>query len=241
MIPARRRSCPAKRAAGRTPATPSSSARSQRFSTPCPQTRRTPNTSTPRSKATCSARTPTAARRRTFRYLKELYLLRPDSLLFRALRDLWPDDPEARPLLAGLCALARDPVFRASSTAIIRSVARRHAHLRRSGRRRSASTSPASYSESTLAKIGRNTFSSWEQTGHLAAGERATKVRTRATCRPAERRVRAAARPPRGRSRAGPVRDAVGAGARPAHVAPGRPRRRRPRSAGCSSSATPAA
>jgi hypothetical protein len=29
------------------------------------------------------------ARRRTFRYLKELYLLRPDSILFRALRDLW--------------------------------------------------------------------------------------------------------------------------------------------------------
>src|SRR3954449_3307929 len=59
------------------------------------------------------------ARRRTFRYLKELYLLRPDALLFRALRDLWDDDQGARPLLAGVCALARDPVFRASSTAII--------------------------------------------------------------------------------------------------------------------------
>ncbi len=35
------------------------------------------------------------SRRRTFRYLKELYLLRPDSLLFRALRDLWPMDPAA--------------------------------------------------------------------------------------------------------------------------------------------------
>src|SRR5215210_7012842 len=58
------------------------------------------------------------ARRRTFRYLRELYLLRPDSLLFRALRDLWAVDVEARPLLAGLCALARDSVFRASSAAI---------------------------------------------------------------------------------------------------------------------------
>ncbi len=46
------------------------------------------------------------ARQRTFRYLRELYLLRPDSLLFRALRDLWRLDPDARPLLAGLCALA---------------------------------------------------------------------------------------------------------------------------------------
>src|SRR5262245_9235280 len=35
------------------------------------------------------------ARRRTLRYLKELYLLRPNSILFRALRDLWPDDPDA--------------------------------------------------------------------------------------------------------------------------------------------------
>ncbi|MBA3358388.1 MAG: hypothetical protein H0U20_02905, partial [Thermoleophilaceae bacterium] len=58
------------------------------------------------------------ARRRTFRYLKELYLLRSDALLFRALRDLWPVDEPARPLLAGLCALARDAVFRASSAAI---------------------------------------------------------------------------------------------------------------------------
>ena len=44
---------------------------------------------------------------------------------------------------------------------------------------------PGSYSDSTLAKIGRNTFSSWEQTGHLAAGEPAKKVRVRAVCRPA--------------------------------------------------------
>ena len=50
------------------------------------------------------------ARQRTLRYLRELYLLRPDSLLFRALRDLWTDDPAGQPLLAGLCALARDPV-----------------------------------------------------------------------------------------------------------------------------------
>ena len=52
------------------------------------------------------------SRQRTLRYLRELYLLRPDSILFRALRDLWTDDPAGQPLLAGLCALARDPAFR---------------------------------------------------------------------------------------------------------------------------------
>jgi hypothetical protein len=33
-----------------------------------------------------------------------------------------------------------------------------------------------------LAKIGRNTFSSWEQTGHLEAVARTRKVRRRAIC-----------------------------------------------------------
>src|SRR4051812_49831456 len=58
------------------------------------------------------------SRRRTLRYLRELYILRNNSLLFRALSDLWTDDPVGQPLLAGLCALARDPVFRASAQAI---------------------------------------------------------------------------------------------------------------------------
>lgn len=126
------------------------------------------------------------ARQRTFRYLRELYLLRPDSLLFRALRDLWPLDPDARPLLAGLCALARDSVFRASSMAITRT--------RPGDTLTSADLAmvvgeqfPDSYGADTLAKVGRNTFSSWEQTGHLKdAVRRATKVRTRANCHPAD-------------------------------------------------------
>ena len=58
------------------------------------------------------------SRRRTLRYLRELYVLRTDSLLFRALGDLWNDDPTGQPLLACLCALARDRVFRASAQAI---------------------------------------------------------------------------------------------------------------------------
>lgn len=126
------------------------------------------------------------ARRRTFRYLRELYLLRPDSLLFRALRDLWPLDADARPLLAGLCALARDPVFRASSLAITRTGP--------GDTLTSADLAivvgekfPDSYGAGTLAKVGRNTFSSWEQTGHLMDADlAATRVRTRATCRPAD-------------------------------------------------------
>ncbi len=125
------------------------------------------------------------SRRRTFRYLRELYLLRPDSLLFRALRDLWPVDVEARPLLAGLCALARDAVYRASSDAITHSSP---GHILTSNDLATVVGEhfPDTYSSATLAKIGRNTFSSWEQTGHLAGTGRSAKVRARPTCRPAD-------------------------------------------------------
>ena len=123
------------------------------------------------------------SRKRTLRYLRELYLLRPNSILFRALRDLWTDERTGQPLLAGLCALARDPVFRASAQAILPanpgdevvSVDLSEAVEKEF---------PTAYSESTLAKIGRNTFSSWEQTGHLKVVARTAKVRQRPVCTP---------------------------------------------------------
>ena len=123
------------------------------------------------------------SRRRTLRYLRELYLLRPDSTLFRALRDLWTDDPNGQPLLACLCALARDAVYRASAAAVfdfepgdeVTSVAFATAVEK---------TFPTAYSTATLAKIGRNTFASWGQTGHLVTRARTEKVRQRATCTP---------------------------------------------------------
>jgi hypothetical protein len=124
------------------------------------------------------------ARRRTQRDLKRLYLLRPDSLLFRALRDLWADDVEAHPLLAGHCALARDPVFRASSSAILAAVP--GDQISSSDLAQAVNSQfPAIYGGTTLATIGRNTFSSWQQTGHLAQVDRVTRIRTQAICRPA--------------------------------------------------------
>ena len=54
-----------------------------------------------------------------FRQLRRFYALNPQSLLFRALRDLWDHDKAGQPLLAMLCALARDPVLRASAAVIV--------------------------------------------------------------------------------------------------------------------------
>jgi hypothetical protein len=125
-----------------------------------------------------------SARRRVFRHLRELYILRPDSILFRALRDLWAIDPAARPLLAGLVAVARDAAFRASSLAILNSSPGevvKAVDLAAAVDERF----PGNYGEGTLGKIGRNTFSSWTQTGHLEAVGRTAKIRSRAACMPA--------------------------------------------------------
>lgn len=121
------------------------------------------------------------SRRRTLRYLRELYVLHRDALLFRSLCDLWNDDPTGQPLLAGLCALARDPVFRASAAAIFSSEPGDDVTSADLGDAVSKMF-PSSYSDATIAKIGRNTSSSWEQTGHLDAVARTTKVRKRAVC-----------------------------------------------------------
>lgn len=123
-----------------------------------------------------------AARRGTFRRLRELYGLSPDIRLFRALRDLWDAGEEARPLLGVLCAVARDSVFRSTAPFIIDAV---------TGDRITpnmlaevvAQAFPDRYNERNLAKIGRNAASSWTQSGHLVG--RSPKIRERVSATPA--------------------------------------------------------
>ena len=123
----------------------------------------------------------TESRSRIYRALRELYLLRPDSILFRSLRDVWTDDPRGQPLLAGLCALARDSVFRASAKVILDSDP---GDAVTSGDLAAAveAAFPTAYGEKTYAKIGRNHYSSWEQTGHLDQAEKNEKSRRRPVC-----------------------------------------------------------
>lgn len=120
-----------------------------------------------------------------FATLRRLYLLRPNSLLFRSLRDLWVDDPDGRPLLAALCATATDTVFRASATVILATSP---------GDEVAASDFaeaiekeyPGAYAGSTLKKASANAYASWQQSGHLAPPRKSRKMRRRATCRPAD-------------------------------------------------------
>ena len=113
--------------------------------------------------------------------LRELYLLDPRVLLFRALSDLWSDDREAQPLLALLCAMARDPLLRASAELIIALPLGEPVTPQQLTQVVSMAF-PDRYSPASLRSMGKNLASSWQQAGHLS-GRRA-KIRARAHCRP---------------------------------------------------------
>jgi hypothetical protein len=121
-------------------------------------------------------------RHRTLRYLRELYGLDAGSITFRALRDLWGADPESLPLLAMQSALTRDQVLRATSRPIFSAQVGAAVDSRMLADAVSA-TYPGTYRDSVLAKIGRNTASSWTQSGHLTG--RSRKIRSRAQSSPA--------------------------------------------------------
>jgi len=117
----------------------------------------------------------TTTRLRSFRALRELYALNLRVPLFRALRDLWVADPAARPLLALLCATARDPLLRASAGTVLDAPIGDHVRTEAL----SAAVAEAftgRYNVATLHKIGQNAASSWAQSGHLQG--RSTKVRS---------------------------------------------------------------
>ena len=117
-----------------------------------------------------------ATRRWTNQRLHELYALDPRVPIFRVLRLLWAVDSAGRPLLAMLCALARDPLLRATAPAVLALPV--GVELVRSSFlaeiRRVVGTR---LNEATLDKVARNAASSWAQSGHLRG--RTRKIRTR--------------------------------------------------------------
>lgn len=120
-----------------------------------------------------------------FRQLRRFYGLDPRLLLFRALRDLWSDDFAGQPLLAVLCALARDPVLRASTAVIIEAdygveVTPREFALA------IEEAFPGAYNHNTRRTAAQNVASSWRQSGHLLAEAATRKTRSRAECTPAD-------------------------------------------------------
>lgn len=105
-------------------------------------------------------------RNETFRRLRELYALVPPVPIFRALRALWEVDAASQPVLALLCALARDPTLRATAQPVLAASPGEPVRGERLGEV-VRGTWPARYGSRTLVNIGRNTASSWTQSGHL--------------------------------------------------------------------------
>lgn len=125
---------------------------------------------------------PTArARRITFDRLRELYALDHGVLVFRALRDLWPADQAGQPLLALLCATARDPILRVMTdyllgipvgTPVTPQMLSDEAERQ----------FPGKFVPNSLARLGRNAASSWQQAELLLGKQK--KERARAESRP---------------------------------------------------------
>ncbi len=117
-------------------------------------------------------------RRKAAKLLTQLYGLDPGVTVFRALSFFWERDTNGRPLIALLCALARDPLLRLTAGAILS--ARPGGIVSKADlESRISQMVPGRFAISTVQKIARNTASSWTQSGHLRG--RSVKRRARPT------------------------------------------------------------
>ncbi len=107
-----------------------------------------------------------AARKEGFGRLKQLYGLDRHITIFRSVRMLWEQDPEAQPVLALLCAIARDPLLRITVNTVINMPPGMSVTAPVFGQIVHEQF-PDRLSEKTLASVGRNIASSWTQSGHF--------------------------------------------------------------------------
>ncbi len=114
--------------------------------------------------------------------LGELYGLRREIRLYRALRALWSTRERDQPLLALLCALARDTILRATAPVIMEQpegVVVAPALLAAA----IDAAFPERYSSKTRLSMSQNAAATWAQSGHLVG--KVPKVRARVTAGPA--------------------------------------------------------
>ncbi|MCY4268708.1 MAG: hypothetical protein OXE80_00860 [Gammaproteobacteria bacterium] len=113
----------------------------------------------------------------TCKHLVDLYSLDPSIAIFRVLLYCWHRDTGGQPLLALLCACARDPVFRSTAPFILQSP--QGATIPRESLEEFIDgIEPGRFSKATLKSTAQNINSTWEKSGHLIG--RANKRRSRA-------------------------------------------------------------
>jgi hypothetical protein len=119
---------------------------------------------------------PTAsAKHWAFKKLRELYTLDPKVVIFKALLDLWDADEAAQPMLALLCAAARDPILRVTAPVVLRSPIQAIVDADRLSAA-AQEAFPSHFSATVLKSVGQHTASTWQQAGHLSG--RAPRVRS---------------------------------------------------------------
>lgn len=128
----------------------------------------------------CLGKRTAATRGLSLQRLTELYGLDRRLVLFRVMGKLWERHETSRPLLALLLALARDPLLRATATAVLRTPDG-HEFARQPMTEALSEVAGERLSGATLDKVVRNASSSWTQSGHLRGRSRKTRQRVRAT------------------------------------------------------------
>lgn len=126
-------------------------------------------------------KTTAAARLTSYDVLRGRFALDPRVLLFRAIRDLWDADEAAQPLLAFLCASARDPVLRATAEVVL-PVPPGGEVPTQALAAAIAERFPGRFGATTVDVGARLASSSWQQAGLLSG--RKPKVRAAADSRP---------------------------------------------------------
>ena len=117
----------------------------------------------------------------TFNRLRELYGLDPDLLVFRALDDLWDADVSAQPMIALLCATARDPILRAMTPFVLRLPIGETTTTQELAQEADQNF-PGKFVPSSRERLGRNVSSSWGKAGLLSG--RQHKMRAKSQARP---------------------------------------------------------
>ena len=125
----------------------------------------------------CLGKRSSKTRLLTYRHLCNLYALDPSLILFRTLVYFWQHDPCGQPLLALLCAYARDAILRSTASFIL-PFPEGTTVTRGALEAFIDATEPGRFSNATLTSTAQNINATWTQAGHLAGHRH--KVRAKA-------------------------------------------------------------
>ncbi len=115
------------------------------------------------------------ARQLTFRHLVELYGLDPSLAVFRVFRQLWNLDEQARPVLALMVALVRDPLLRLSRD-FIRAKYPGESVQRAELEALLATDDPDRFTPASRKSFAQNINGTWTQAGFLVGRVHKTRI-----------------------------------------------------------------